>query len=72
MLQALELIGQRHAGETVVAVTHAVMIRLAVARLTGVEGEQWRIPVGRGSLTRFDVQDRAISLVDLPEGDDVD
>jgi broad specificity phosphatase PhoE len=72
MLQALKLIGQRHAGETVVAVTHAVMIRLAVARLTGVEGEQWRIPVGRGSLTRFDVQDRAISLVDLPEGDDVD
>ncbi|MGY1683071.1 histidine phosphatase family protein [Geodermatophilus sp. SYSU D01176] len=72
MIQALELIGRRHPGETVVAVTHAVMIRLAVARLTGVEGEQWRIPVGRGSLTLFTVQYGQISLTELPEGDDVD
>jgi broad specificity phosphatase PhoE len=72
MLQALELIGRRHAGETVVAVTHAVMIRLAVARLTGADGEDWRIPVGRGSLTRFQVADGKISLAELPEGDDVD
>jgi len=72
MVEALELIGRRHAGETVVAVTHAVMIRLAVARLTGVEGESWRIPVGRGSLTRFHVADGRISLAGLPEGTDVD
>jgi len=72
MVEALELIGRRHAGETVVAVTHAVMIRLAVARLTGVEGESWRIPVGRGSLTRFSVADGRISLAGLPEGTDVD
>ena len=72
MLQALELIGQRHAGETVAAVTHAVMIRLAVVRLTGAEGEQWRIPVGRGSLTQFDVESGKISLTELPVGDDVD
>jgi broad specificity phosphatase PhoE len=72
MIQALELIGSRHAGETVVAVTHAVMIRLAVARLTGIEGEEWRIPVGRGSLTQFDVEDGKITLAELPEGDDVD
>ena len=72
MVQALELIGSRHAGQTVVAVTHAVMIRLAVARLTGIEGEEWRIPVGRGSLTQFDVEDGKITLAELPEGDDVD
>jgi broad specificity phosphatase PhoE len=72
MIQALGLIGSRHAGETVVAVTHAVMIRLAVARLTGADGEGWRIPVGRGSLTSFDVADGRISLAALPEGDDVD
>ena len=72
MIQALELIGGRHAGETVVAVTHAVMIRLAVARLTGVEGERWRIPVGRGSLSEFQVEDGRISLAELPDGDDVD
>jgi broad specificity phosphatase PhoE len=72
MLQALQLLGSRHAGEIVVAVTHAVMIRLAVARLTGIEGEEWRIPVGRGSLTQFDVEDGKITLAELPEGDDVD
>jgi broad specificity phosphatase PhoE len=72
MVEALQLIGRRHAGETVAAVTHAVMIRLAVARLSGVEGEDWRIPVGRGSLTRFDVTENAISLRELPAGDDVD
>jgi broad specificity phosphatase PhoE len=72
MLGALRLIGRRHLGETVVAVTHAVMIRLAVARLTGVGGEQWRIPVGRGSLTLFQVSGDAIELQALPQGDDVD
>jgi broad specificity phosphatase PhoE len=72
MLGALELIGQRHAGEVVVAVSHAVMIRLAVARLTGISGEEWRIPVGRGSLTLFHVTDGEIRLHALPEGDDVD
>jgi broad specificity phosphatase PhoE len=72
MIAALELIGERHPGETVAAVTHAVMIRLAVARLTGIEGEQWRIPVGRGSLTMFEIEDGRISLVELPAGDDVD
>jgi broad specificity phosphatase PhoE len=72
MLGALQLIGQRHAGEVIAAVSHAVMIRLAVARLTGISGEQWRIPVGRGSLTLFHVIDGEITLQALPEGDDVD
>ncbi|MGY1620348.1 histidine phosphatase family protein [Geodermatophilus sp. SYSU D00691] len=72
MVGALELIGNRHAGETVVAVTHAVMIRLAVARLTGVDDEDWRIPVGRGSLTEFHVAHGRLALAGLPTGDDVD
>jgi broad specificity phosphatase PhoE len=72
ILDALHLIGQRHAGETVAAVTHAVMIRLVVAKLTGRGGEGWRIPVGRGSLTMFHVTDDVIRLHALPGGDDVD
>jgi broad specificity phosphatase PhoE len=72
ILGALHLIGQRHAGETVAAVTHAVMIRLVVAKLTGFSGEGWRIPVGRGSLTMFHVTDDVIRVAALPEGDDVD
>jgi broad specificity phosphatase PhoE len=72
MIEALRLIGSRHGGETVVAVTHAVMIRLAVVSLTGGTGETWRIPVGRGSLSSFEVDDGVVSLVGLPDGDDVD
>jgi broad specificity phosphatase PhoE len=72
MITALELIGSRHPGEPVAAVTHAVMIRLAVARLTGTEGEGWRIPVGRGSVTLFLVKDGQIQIGALPAGDDVD
>ena len=69
---ALHLIGQRHPGETVAAVTHAVMIRLIVAKLHGSAGESWRIPVGRGSLTVFHATNDSIALQALPEGDDVD
>ena len=72
MVEAVELIGSRHAGETVVGVTHAVMIRLLVARVTGVGGERWRLPVGRGSLTSMTVSDGRIALTALPSGTDVD
>src|SRR5919201_3064200 len=72
MVAALQLIGSRHLGEAVAAVTHAVMIRLVVASLTGVEDESWRIPVGRGSLTHFLVENGSIKLAELPKGDDVD
>ena len=70
--EAVELIGSRHANEIVVAVTHAVMIRLLVRGLSGIRGESWRIPVGRGSLTSLSVRDGKVSLNALPEGTDVD
>jgi broad specificity phosphatase PhoE len=72
MLAALQLIGSRHPGEAVAAVSHAVMIRLVVAELTGIEDESWRIPVGRGSITEFAISDGEIRLAGLPAGDDVD
>jgi broad specificity phosphatase PhoE len=72
MLEAILLIGSRHAGEIAVAVTHAVMIRLVCAAITPVTGENWRIPVGRGSATRFDVRDGQVTVTQLPEGSDVD
>ena len=70
--EAVALIGARHDGEVVAAVTHAVMIRLLVLGLTGVGGESWRIPVGRGSLTSITVTEGRISVNNLPEGTDVD
>ena len=72
IVEAIELIGARHPGEVVAAVTHAVMIRLLVVSLTHVAGEGWRIPVGRGSLTFVSIKDGAITLTRLPEGSDVD
>jgi broad specificity phosphatase PhoE len=72
MVEAISLIGERHAGERVAAVTHAVMIRLVAATLLDLPGDRWRIPVGRGSLTRFEVERGEIRLVGMPEGDDID
>lgn len=72
IMEAIELIGSRHPGEIVAAVTHAVMIRLLVLGITGVSGERWRIPVGRGSLTAISIEDGRVSLAMLPEGTDVD
>jgi len=72
MIGALRLIGERHPGEAVAAVTHAVMIRLAVAGLSKVDGEQWRIPVGRGSLTLMSVRGGHIQVASFPTGTDVD
>jgi broad specificity phosphatase PhoE len=57
MVAALQLIGSRHPGEAVVAVTHAVMIRLTHVALNGADGENWRRPVGRGSVTEFHIGD---------------
>jgi broad specificity phosphatase PhoE len=68
MLDALQLMGARHPGETVAAVTHAVMIRLTLVALGGVDGENWRIPVGRGSVTAFDVGPDGIGLAAPPDG----
>lgn len=62
MLEALQLVGARHQGEAVVAVSHAVMIRLAVQSILGIQGEKWRIQVGRGSATEFLVENGQISL----------
>src|SRR5205823_6975698 len=66
MIAAVQLIGSRHPGESVVAVTHAVMIRLILVALNRVLGESWRQPIGRGSVTEFHV-DGTIQLAALPE-----
>jgi|SRR4051812_17127718 len=71
-LGAIDLIGKRHRGEVVVAVTHAVIIRLVCAALRETAGEDWRLPVGRGSATRFEVFNGGLTLVGPPSGDDVD
>jgi broad specificity phosphatase PhoE len=72
LAEAVQLIGNRHAGEVVAAVTHAVMIRLLVVGILNISGERWRIPVGRGSVTRVEIENGDVRLIDLPTGHDVD
>jgi broad specificity phosphatase PhoE len=62
MLGALRTIGERCPGQAVAAVSHAVMVRLAVAVLTGRSGLEWRIPVATGSISRFDVRGESIEV----------
>jgi broad specificity phosphatase PhoE len=72
MTDALQLIGSRHAGEVVAAVSHAVMVRLALVALRYVGGESWRLPVGRGSVTEFRIQDGQVRLAAPPRGGEDD
>ena len=74
MIKALQLIGSLHQGKTVAVVTHAVMIRLVLVKLNGTENEEWRVPVGLGSVTEFHVSgdsapDGRARLALRPEGD---
>jgi broad specificity phosphatase PhoE len=66
MIAALQLIASRHADEPVAVVTHAVMIRLVLVAITGIDDETWRRPVGRGSVTEFRAKDGTLQPVDLP------
>src|SRR6266699_5287276 len=72
MVAALQLVGSRHVGEAVAAVTHAVMIRLTLVALGCVDDENWRVSVGRGSVAAFDVDDGTIQLASMPDGGEQD
>src|SRR6266566_2155946 len=72
MVAALQLVGSRHVGEAVAAVTHAVMIRLTLVALGCVNDENWRVGVGRGSVAAFDVEDGTIRLASMPHGGEPD
>ena len=63
MLAALALIGSRHAGEAVAAVTHAVMVRLITLHVSGTEDENWRLPASAGPITEVRVGDGLIEPV---------
>lgn len=62
MSDAIELIGARHPGEAVAAITHAVMIRLIMTKLSGTDDENWRIPVRRGSVTELHITGGTVML----------
>jgi broad specificity phosphatase PhoE len=62
IIAALQLIGSRHAGQEVAAVTHAVMIRLLLMKLSQIEDETWRLPVWQSPVTQVWLRDGAINV----------
>ena len=73
VVAALRAIGGRHrGGEAVAAVTHGVMVRLAVLRVAGPTDADWQFAMPTGSAVVLDVRDGRIALaqpVDRSEPD---
>jgi 2,3-bisphosphoglycerate-dependent phosphoglycerate mutase len=62
VLAALRTIGQAHPGETVAAVSHGVMLRLAVLRVAAPTDEDWQFALPTGAALTFEVDASQIAL----------
>lgn len=69
VVRALMSIGERHAGQTVAAVSHGVMLRLAVLRIAGPITQNWQFSIPTGGSLTFEIEGGEIRLV--TEIDDV-
>lgn len=63
---ALMSLARRHRGQTIAAVSHGAMVRLALRRLAAPINGSWEVPLATGSATIFDVHDGRASLVVSP------
>ncbi len=66
VLLSLRMIALLHPGQEVAAVSHAVMVRLAIAAVTDGPREEWRRNLPNGSITVFDATGDNVSLVSVP------
>lgn len=62
----LQVMASLHPGATVIAVSHAAMVRLALVASGWVEPASWRADLPNGSVTTFEVLDEQIRLLDVP------
>lgn len=63
VVRALRMLGHRHAGETVAAVSHGVMLRLAVLRIAGPITSNWQFDLPQDGSITFEIEDGEIRLV---------
>lgn len=63
VVRALTEIGERHAGKTVAAVSHGVMLRLAVLRIAGPITANWQFALPTDGSITFEIEDGDIRLV---------
>ncbi len=62
VVSALREIGERHAGATVAAVSHGVMLRLAVLRIAGPITSSWQFALPQDGSITFEIEDGEIRL----------
>jgi len=67
VVEALIDIGMKHPGESIAAVTHGAMVRLAVLRIEGESDGDWQFKLPTGSATVFDVSDGMVSVISVPD-----
>jgi broad specificity phosphatase PhoE len=65
-LLSLHVLHLLHPGGIVVAVSHAVIVRFAIALVTDAPRAEWRRNLPNGSVTQFDVTSDTIRLVRAP------
>lgn len=63
VVRALRAIGERHAGQTVAAVSHGVMLRLAVLRIAGTITTNWQFDLPQDGSITFEIEGGEIRLV---------
>jgi broad specificity phosphatase PhoE len=63
VIAALRAIARSHPGQSVAAVSHGVMLRLAVLRIAGASDADWQFAMPTGKAIVFDVDGDEITLV---------
>ena len=74
VVAALRAIAQEHPGRNVAAVSHGVMLRLAVLRVEGASSDDWQFAMPTGGAIVFDVEPdsgdiRVVSALDRSKAD---
>jgi broad specificity phosphatase PhoE len=63
VVAALRAIAREHPGQSVAAVSHGVMLRLAVLRVAGASQDDWQFAMPTGGAIVFDIDGDEITLV---------
>ena len=63
VVEALRAIAREHPGQSVAAVSHGVMLRLAVLRVAGASQDDWQFAMPTGGAIVFDIDGDEITLV---------
>ena len=63
VVEALRTIAREHPGQSVAAVSHGVMLRLAVLRVAGASDDDWQFAMPTGGAIVFEVDGDEITLV---------